>query len=245
MGQATVAKGVVVLFNGFDLSCYLRTIKTGGDADLKDSTPLCAVDAKNYTKGFTDFTASGEGFYSAGAVGTPENVRAVFAAAQATAGNSFLTVGEVGSAPGSPALMMNVLQSKFDVSAKPGDLIMNTFEAKSNKTPGGDAFQEGVWLFYGTANGFVISPTVDLGAAQNGFAAHIQLIDSDDDTQVQIQHSQNGTTWVDLVDNSYGAHEADQPFGVNLTVNRYVRALITPIGTTSKVGIAFKSDYAG
>lgn len=249
--MAQVALGVFIAMNGIDLSCVLKSVKTSGQADLKDSTTLCATDSKTFQKGLTDRTISAEGFFRASEF-TVADANGLFESAMTErTADRLLLFGRDGSTFGSVAEMFNVRQVKKDVDTTVGELIMASMEAKVTKSDTADGYNRGVFLLTNPA--ITVSQTTgssyDNAAGDTGYILHIFVLDSDQEENnatIKIQHSTNNSTWVDLVASAtYGTYTATEVKSTVTSVNRYVRAVASTSDGTASIAVAMKIGYTG
>ena len=261
--MADLARGVFVALDGIDLSCVLKSIKTDAAADVKDSTTLCETVNKRWEKGQLEHTISGEGFFRASFV-SANDANGLFKVALADkTGDHALMVCKDGAVFGGVCQMYNVRQAKYEINLVVNDLLMTTFEAKATRTATADGANDGIVLaggLFGTlpqnnagnlnfAGGTGLTGAAfDTGAAQTGYFAQVQFIADDGDSgiNITIQHSTNGTTWVDLATVSSSHGSGQQLSSTSAAVSRYVRVNVALPGATYAVAVAgFKSGYTG
>lgn len=245
--MASIASGVFVAINGIDVSGVLKSFKMSSPAELKDATTLNQTINRTWRKGLTERNISGEGFFQSSAFAVAD-ANGLFQTALAnTTGNYLILFARDGGAVGAIAEMMNSTVIKYDVESVVGELIMATFEAKASKTATGDHYNVGVMLMLNTAissGATFAGTTYDNGAGGTGYVAQIHVIGGDGAAQVTIQHSTNGSVWVDLVAAaSYAALSATEVKSTVTAVSRYVRALAVALGTVNAVSVAVKIGY--
>lgn len=244
--MSTVAQGAFVGINGIDLSLILKSVKPAGQADVHDRTALGDTAARKFQKGLIERSVSAQGFFKSSAV-TAEDANGLLQTALSNTNSDHLMLfGRDGSAVGALAEMMNLKVAKYDIDSSVGELIMAAVEAKATKTDSADNFQIGVFIFNQTVTGSTNGTAYDSTTGGAGYFIQIHVLAGDDDADVTIQHSTNGTVWVDLIAaTAYAANTATQVKSTVTSVNRYVRAVVVPEGTTNTVAIGMKIGYSG
>lgn len=248
--MATITQNVLVLADGYDLSCHLRSVEVSQETDMLDSTALCTTGARSFNAGLTERTVTGEGYFNynsaTDALGADSGFNAEFSATA----NRIITIGPSGSTTGNPAWLMNTKQANYSISETVGDLIMANFEAKAtlDGTEYGWA-APGYVLLSQAVTGTVNGTSVDDGAgATTGYIAHCHVT-ADDFTSmtVKVQHSTDNSSWSDLATFSvFSAVGADQVANTATSVNRYVRAIVSAFtGTSATVHVALKTGFTG
>lgn len=231
-------KSTSVLIGSLDASIYLNNADFPISISTAEVTTFRTGDAKSYIPGHADATASFSGFYD-GAVGTISPV--LYAMADVQDGTSYPVTycPDGGAAVGRNAELAAVLLTGINTSSPVASATTIKVDGQATGgAAGGKVLNGDTTLTSATITG----TTVDDGAATgNGGVAHIHvpLNSRTASVDVKVQHSTNGTTWVDLAQQTVPAGVAvsgTTPFGqptayrltVAGTINRYVRALITP-----------------
>lgn len=246
--MADVALGVAVFADGFDLSGYFTSVEVKGDVDIKDNTVLNSTGARTFQPGLASRQISGDGFFAQNAVDDTLSIDKTFNDAMSSTANKLFSVGPKGVTQGYPAILANTKQAKFDVSVKVGELIATKFDAKATLDGSVAAFANGIWLisqvFTGAANGATFDNTSTI---LTGWFANIHNTNADGTVTGKIQHSVDGTTWVDLVTfTALAKNSATQSVDIGTAVRRYWRVIVTAIGgTTAKVSVGAKIGYLG
>lgn len=243
--MAQVAKGVLVLMNGTDLSCYLKSVDMPAEVDMLDSTALCTTGSRNYQPGLNSRTLSAEGFWDYTPADDALSVDKVFSDAMDPNADNLITVGDDGFELGDVAKMFNAKQTAYSVQETVGELVMAMLEATATLAGALHAFARGIFLMSQTVTGAVNGSSVDNAASSVGYFAHVHNTDADGTASVKVQHSVDNSVWVDLIDfGAVAANAAEQAVSEVTTVNRYRRAIVTAIGgTTNKVSVGFASPY--
>lgn len=249
--MAEIQQSASIFLNGFDLSCYLRTIEESANQDVLDATSFCTTDgARQFAVGLNERGISAEGFYAYDAVTDAFSVDKLLNDSLVAGAERLLTYGLQGVIDvGDPAVMMNLMHSSFNVQETIGEIIMTTFEAKATKDATQNPYARGIWLMSQTVTGAVNGTTYDDGAgATTGYLAHVHITNADGDADVILQHSTDGSSWVDFEDLTgfFVGIGAAQVSSTVTSLNRYIRAIVTGIGgTTAKVSVAIKTGYTG
>lgn len=214
-------KDTKVHIGGYDLTSYLRTADTADTTDTAESSTF-GDQAKRYIAGLSDGTFTAEGVY----------VKAIGAVREAL--DSFDRVDGIavavwpdGDAIGKFGEALPGIQTVKSVSTDIGDLALVSMEAQSKA-----GIEDVVSLHPMGAEAAIGNyASVDNGASSaKGLIGYLQAPDVGTSLGVKIQHSSNGTTWVDLV--SFAAVGLDHGFqriSVNGPVDRYLRAISTSI----------------
>jgi Domain of unknown function (DUF6385) len=220
-----------VYLAGFNASPFFNSFESARTVDTHETTPF-ESEAKQYSAGLNDGTASLSGFYDVNAVaGTSgeELLEALYVAETDFPMSVFLDGGVV---IGRNCRMANVLKSSYTVSAAIGDMISTKAELTVD---GGVRFGKCLHakapittaVINGASSDFTAT---DWQASANGFA-HIHPIanTSSHPIDVKVQHSADNSIWVDHATVSVPAG-SKAPIVANTTgANlRYVRAVITP-----------------
>lgn len=249
--MATVTQGATVLADGFDLSCYLKSIDVKSESDVLDASVLCTTGFRSFAMGLTEWAVSGEGFFAYDATTDSLSIDKGFADEFSATANRIITVGKEGSALGSHATLLNTKQASYSVQETIGDLLMTSFEAKATleSTTAKPFATGGIWLMNQAVTGTVNITSVDDGAgATVGWLAHLHVIaENMTNLVVKVQHSTDNSTWADLITfTATGVVGAEQKFDTATSVNRYIRAAVTTFtGTSATVAVAIKTGYAG
>jgi hypothetical protein len=245
--MASVQSTGVVLVNGFDLSCYLRSLENKGETNMHDTTTFCTTGFRSFSPGLTERGFSAEGFFAYDGTTDAKSIDRLFHEALSSTSGQLVSFAHDGIDVGDPAVMMNTKMASHNVSETVGEIIMSTFEAKATKTDTEAIYGQGIWLMSQTVTGAVNGTSSDRTASATGYLAQVHNTDSDGTATVKVQHSTNNSTWVDLVDfGAVASRGAEQAYNTATSVNRYVRAIVTAIGgTTAKVSVALKHGYTG
>jgi hypothetical protein len=237
-----VAKQISIYGNGVNLGRAFKEFSPTGDVEALDATTLYDT-SKVYELGFKSGQVSASGVWKYDQTNVDE-IHNIITAAYVAGSSVVLTASYEALAVGSPALLLSGKVTKFALPTQYGQLIMVSSDFMADN---GLAF--GVWVFNATAViGSTLASTVDNGVAtSNGgvFHAHAQNIDLTDlsSLSIRLQHSVDGSTWVDLV--ALTAFEAAQfaslsvTIAAGTTVRRYLRAAVQASGGIATVQAAF------
>jgi hypothetical protein len=207
-----VGQNITFLVNGYDLAPYLQYFTTEGTAESIDATVL----ANNYRSkeaGFHSATIEGEGKFATDAVDA-DTMYDTQKTAFSSAAEQVVTASFGIVATGDVALMMNAINTKFDVVVPKGLLILNNIMLASN-----NALNIGRWLTKAQRNAGTFTGTAVDNATQstNGGLSHVHL-ENDTATGVTVltQHSTNNSAWVDLSEAVFGTRAmGSYTFGAN------------------------------
>lgn len=228
-------KDTSVLLGSLDASIYLNNVDFPISVSVAETTTF-KQNAKTYVAGHMDATAALSGFYD-GAVGTVSPV--IDALVDGDTSHLLTYCPDGGAKVGRNAELASVILTGKSYSSP----VASVTTIKVDGQATGGAFAGKVLNDDTTNTSSVITgTTVDDAALSSagGFAhIHVPLNSRTTAIDVKVQHSTNGTTWVDLAQQTVpagvavdGTHPFGQPtvYRVDIagTINRYVRALITP-----------------
>ena len=221
-----------VYLNGFDLSSFFKNATSNEEIGAHDTTGLGGPTARTFMPGLVDATLSVEGLFSA-AVAAVNTVDAVLSAATRDKGAdvwAWLPSGDVDGAAGY-SLLANV--TTYEIESPVDDLVSVTAEAQSNVGLEPVLILHPLTARTTTANGVARDNTL---ATTQGGVGYLQVTAASGATPnllVRIQHSVDGSAWVDLVPfTAVTVANRAQRLAVAGTVNRHVRAQWTITGTT-------------
>jgi hypothetical protein len=237
----TPGKDAKVLVGGFDLTGYLDKATSQGTVDKSEDTRF-GMASKHYKVDLADAVFSGEGFfeYDESGVGTApashEELKAILAAA------SDVTYMPSGDGFGVSVICLNGVETGYDVESALGGLAMVKFAAQSSSGQEHSKVLHVLAAVAATGNGTDLDNGAVAGETAAGGAATLHVSDIDAGTgTVKVQHSVDGTTWVDLITFDAAAAKGSQRKTVAGTVHRHVRAQHTLAGgaTTFTYHLAF------
>lgn len=246
-------KDTSVLLGPLDASIYLNNVDFPISVATADVTTFQAPgSAKSYIAGHMDATASLSGFYD-GAVGTISPTLHALADGLTTTYVTYCPDG--GAQVGRNAELASIILTSIATSSP----LSSATTIKGDAQASGGAWAGKVLNGTTTNAGAVITGTTvdDLALSSNGGLVHIHvtLNSRTAGNDIKVQHSTNGTVWVDLAQQTVPAGVAvsgSTPFGqptayrleVAGTINRYVRALITPTaGSGSYIAVVALARY--
>lgn len=233
-------------FNSGDFSQTLLTAETTvwGNAD------------KTYIAGQGDATFSASGFFD-GDIGKID--RTLFALTDAGAAYPVTYCPDGGCVVGRNARLSSLLQTELSNSSPISSAV--TLKLSAQATGGGKfgyILNDATSLASATVTGTTVDSGIIGGTAAGGIMnIHVPMNSRSASISVKIQDSTNGSVWVDLAGASQTvpagvAVDANNPFGqptayqlqIAGTINRYVRALITPTaGTGNFVAVVALARY--
>lgn len=226
-------KGTAILVDQYDLSAFLNNADWSRSADTHDTTTYGA-NSKTYIPGLKDGTISVEGLHETAAGSTDPVLSAALGA----------SVGQVvslllqGQTQGGRVKIAAAELTSHDIASPVSDIVTVSAEFQGDGGVWGGNLLCPLAAKTATGNG---TTQDDAAATTAGWVANLHcttVAGTTPTNTVKVQHSVDGTTWVDLgTFNALTAVGAQQISGTG-TVNRYVRATWTIGGTTPSFTIA-------
>lgn len=246
----TVQSTGAFLINGFDATPYLKQFDTPMEQDILDCTTLSVTGlARTYQPGIAARSVTAEGLWSAVAGDATLSIDKTFGTAISSSAHQVITVTSIAPVFLESVLMFNTVEAKYSIKEVVGDLIMAQFEAKATDQTSFSDYAQGGWLIVPTTvTGAVNGTTYDSSTGGTGWFVHAHNVSADGTATVKVQHSTNGTVWVDLITfgGALAANTAAQSVDTSTSINRYIRAIVTAIGgTTAAVSVAMRVGYTG
>lgn len=232
-------QGLSFYANGVNIARDLDSFQPTAEAEPIDVTSLNDT-YRVYEQSFKSGMLEVSGFLHYNATNL-NRVHDLMSAAFNDRSEVIITTSLVSLAIGGDAIILNGTVGNYSIATPLADKISVGLEIISN-----NAINFGKWLFNAAVNNTTTNGTsVDNGAATtNGGIVHAHMQNgSGNDVNVIVQHSSNGSTWVDLVEvdiiasGDYGTISAVVAKGT--TVNRYLRAVATTTGGSDTVQVAF------
>jgi hypothetical protein len=221
--------------NGADVSPYFRSADVSFDVDSAEATTFRS-DWKMYEVGTAGAAVDAEGLYD------PAQVPDLEGLLQVTPG-SVLTVGPAGLRAGDRARLLSALTSAFAESAAIGDVVSIAWSTIADLPVGLGHVLEPMAEIEADANGTtLVGP---LGGTTTGAIAHLHVtaVSADDELDVKLQDSANGTDWADITGGAFATVTAPgaERLVIPGTIRRYVRAVFDVTGDEVAItcGIAF------
>ncbi len=239
-------KQTTVLASQYNLSPYLNSVSSANGIETPETTTFGSND-RSYISGHTEGTVSFEGLFDGTTVGvtvgaTEDGIDKILSDALGSSTNTVMSVSNDGAAFGRRAILLNAVSTNYEVSSPLTDVVAITGGANAN-----EGLDYGVWLgvlsaITTTSTGTAVDGTAS--SAQGGVGhLHITANTRSSTTVAKIQHSTDNSTWVDLITfTTIGiGGSTSQRVTTTGTVNRYVRALVTPAAGTGSItfSIAF------
>lgn len=230
-------KGTVVLSKEFDISPYLNSVSVTNGVEIPETTTFGSND-RSYIAGHLEGTISFEGYFD----GSEDAIDEILEAALGNATYSPVSVSNDGAGVGRRAILLEAVSTSYELSSPLTDVVAISGGANANQ-----GLDYGVWLgalsaITGTSTG----TSVDNSASStNGGVAHLHITANtrSSTTVAKVQHSTDNSVWADLVTFTTVGTGAvtSQRATVTGTVNRYLRALVTPASGTGSItfSIAF------
>lgn len=228
--MAIHGKATGVIYGTFDITKFLKDITVNQSTETVDSTPFQTQD-KTYVIGMADATVTVGGFYE----GSLPATKALFEDAAGQDTDTPFLVGYGGWKPGNRVRMGVCQLASFDVSGSISDLV---------------AISGGMQADGGLRGGFLLDnlnpvTAATTGATQDGGAAstrggrlqvHVPANTRTAAAVVTVQHSTNGTTWVDLQATPIPLGTTGAfVYAIAGTINRYVRVISTLTAGTGQL----------
>lgn len=185
-----------VIYDDHDLSEYFNAADTNDEIETADATTFSGTrKRKVHISGMEDAAATLSGLWSGDANGADEVLHAAIADADAT---SAIMIARSGLAIGSLAEFFIARETSYSVSSPIGDVVSTSLSAQSSS-----GIDTGLVLSAGAS----LTATADLAGVdqeittEHGGAAHLHVLTNTHDgaTTAIVQHSADGSTWVDLV----------------------------------------------
>lgn len=220
-----------VLFDGYDLSTYLRTVAPSIDIELLDATTFQAAGGdKIFVGGFRDGKLSLEGFFDSDAT-TPE-IDDVFNSVLGSETKQVVTLSPEGAlAVGDRCYLIDADTIRYGVQSPATGLIQSNAEVQSSSGIGYGIILQPKASLTATGNG----STYDGAASSSrGGAGHLHVTAKSGTSPTldgKIQHSADGSTWADLITFAQRTAIGAERVEVTGTVNRYLRFIRTIGGT--------------
>lgn len=235
-----VAKGLSIYMNGVDLADAIQSFTPLAEVEELDNTALAAVGNRSFESGFKSGSVNGSGVWKYDQTNLDE-IHNIMSAAFTSGTEGVFTGSLEALAIDGIAILLNPIQQSFNINTPLGQLIIATFDLRSNI---GIGF--GRWLF----NAAVVSTTTDGTTVDNGaptsnggvFHYHAQN-PSSLAGDIKIQHSVDDAVWVTL--DTLALVGTPQEKGsstivAGTTIERYIRAQATATGGT----ITFQAAFA-
>jgi hypothetical protein len=244
-----VAKSERVIFNGYDLSCYVNMVGSDIERELKSQDVFCTDGAKTNKKGLLGVETTLKGFNEFSP--TAETIINQIFQNAVVSDDENLVLYSLGGGftGGGAAVMLNLNNAKYSIDPiEAGELLLAQIVGSGTQSAGKVALAHGVWLMSQVVTGPVNGSSYDNGAGFTGYVAQAHNTNANGAATVKIQHSSNNSTWVDLVTFNAIPQNSAAPQAINTgaNVNRYLRAIVTSIGgSTAKVHVAIKPGHAG
>ena len=201
-----------ILVNGANLSRLLRSIDTSSSVGEHDNTGLDAT-TLSFQPGVPTATLSAEGFFA----GTLRATDEMFAAAMS--GASIWNWSDFG---------FTALQTEYSNDSPVDGLVTVSVSAQSNVARERVLTIAPLAVRTTTGNG---TASDNAAATTRGGVGYLQNLSTSTSLAVRIQHSVDGSAWVDLLTFATATAPGAQRIAVTGTVNRWVRATWTITGS--------------
>jgi hypothetical protein len=226
-------KNTTVLSDDFDLTTYLNSASVSASIETPETTTFGSSD-RSYIVGHNEGTVSFEGLFD----GTTDSADSIFHAALGNTTDKVISVSTDSTSVGGRAILVKSAATSYEISSPLTDVVSVSGEAVAN-----EGLDYGVWL--GCKSAITTTSTgasVDNAASStNGGVAHLHVTANTRSatTVAKVQHSSDNSTWADLVTFTTVAigtktHQRSV-VATGTTVNRYLRALVTPAAGTGSI----------
>jgi hypothetical protein len=210
---------------------FFKAAKPQRMCDPLEHTTFASGTAREHMPGLISGTLSAEGFFDASTGGSEDVLRAALGSAT----KKITSVFDDNSV-GSEAKLLNADETKYASTIQPAQLKQINGEFVSND--GG--IESGVVLHeLKTEAATGSSASVDNSAAStNGGVAHLHVTaisGAGASITVKVQHSVDGSTWVDLVTFTAATAATQERIEITGTVYEFLRATRAMSGTTPSV----------
>lgn len=235
----SIGKNISFYCNGVNLAGALQSFEPTTEIEELDASVL-ATDYRSYEPGFKGGALSGSGVFQYDPI-LQNKLHDLMSAAFNNRTDLIVTASLEQVAAGGAAIMMLGLAKSYGIDVAVNQLLLSNFNLTSSR-----GLQFGRWLFNGTATGggASVGASVNTGAPHTGgYTVHVHNLAGDGNASVMIQHSSNNSTWVDLLGAPVvvGVKAAAEIKGASgVTVNQFVRAVVTPVGTNCTVAAAIE-----
>jgi len=228
-------KNTVVIADEFDITTYLNSVSASNAVEVPETTTFGSSD-RTFIAGHTDGSVSFEGLFDGSSDAIDEILNT------ALGDGPIMTVSGDGSGVGRRAVLLDSKSTSYEVSSPLTEVVAVSGEAVAN---GG--LDYGVWLACQQSVSTTLTGTANDNsvASSNGGVAHLHVTANtrDGTTVAKVQASADNLTWADLatfatISTSTATSERVEVTG---SVARYLRAVVTPAGSTGSltVSIAF------
>lgn len=229
-----IAKAQKIFAGEFDLARALKTFEIAQDTELLDATVLAVTDGiKIMETGLSEANLNLEGLWRYDPISENEIGNFLLAVRQSPTA-TVITVG-VENVLGAAAFLMKAKEASYSLPVKVGELMMTSAEfAGENLFAGNVVFSDtGVVAL----NSSVSRGSLDNGAASStGLVWNVHVYDAPGaETLVRLQHSTDGTVFVDLDTASISENGSEQRvIAAGVNINRYLRIQVSPTDETVK-----------
>lgn len=237
-GTKVHGKSALVLVDQFNLSTFLKTANVSNSAALDETGCFGSTAKERDVPGLFEAKADFNGFYDPAASASWERFKAHVLGDYAV----ITVVPEGAAAAGAIGNLCEMGKGQFTMADVPADVDKVTPISASAEAD--DAWDLGIILHPNTAETAAVnSNSVDESAATTeGGVGHLHVLAATGATvTVKIQHSTDDSTWADLITftSVTGVVKERIELGAAVTVNRYVRCIITGTLTSLTYVVAF------
>jgi hypothetical protein len=232
-------KEVGVNYGVLNMTPYFNSSNVAREAETVESTAF-GSDDRSYIVGLKTGTVSLEGMFD----GSTGAVDAYLNTSFGSDGALPLTVMNGGTTVGRTCVVAEPNNTNYEVSSPVAEIVAISAEFQSDNQIENGVVLAGNLAVTTTSTGTAVD---NAASSTNGGVAHLHVTaNTRNGTSVaKVQHSADNSTWADLVTFttiSTGTATSQRSVVASATtVNRYLRALITPAGSTGSqtVTVAF------
>jgi len=230
-------KSTGINFAEFNLAPYFNSASVSREAETAESTAFGST-SRSYIVGQKTGTVSVEGMLDSTEDAVDEVLTNVLGSDNTS---SPLTLMSGGTTTGKTCVLALPNATSYEISSPVSEIVAVSAEFQSNSN-----IDNGVVLAGNTAVTTTASTgsSVDNAASSaNGGVAHLHVTanTSNGSAVAKVQHSADNSTWADLVTfTTIGTGTATSQRSITAagtTVNRYLRALITPAGSSGSLTV--------
>lgn len=239
MATALHGSNAGLLINGFNMTSFFTAFGVDLSQAMHDSTVLGNA-SRLKTPGLREGKLSGSAFFdSTTTTGSWAVLKGMFAGASpGTPNAAIIALAHNGFTVGSPVTVAYATEAQLGTSIIVDDLVKMTMTGEITE----DGVDFGVSLHALSAetafpfDGTTIDNTASSANGGVGTVHVTAIAGAAPNAVIKIQHSSNGTVWVDLITfTAVTVANSSERIEVTGTVNRYLRMTITEGGTTTSV----------
>lgn len=233
--SAVHGKATGVVLGPHNVTRLFNDITTASSTEATDATMFDSPgNAKEYVAGLSSATIAAKGKFVGNRTATAEVLENTLGADELT--RALVVYG--GWVPGNRVRLAAVHNVGFEVTGSLSDIVRTSLSVTCDGPLSSGYLLQGAAALEASLTG----ATVDRGAASNRAVAQLHVVDNTRSAEVAVtlQHSSNGTTWVDIIEDwaVLAAGDTATEFEeLEVPVNRYARLLVTLAAGTGSVTV--------